>query len=410
MRRVGETPNGLNEALVCRALEVARSAAVPEVSLNYAGLAHLVRQPPSGGRAGRLAARVARETAGQALPDAAPGHVQRQVLPAVAAALPRVRVAPPAAARRVRVLQAEGYLGTGQPANGLCLVHPARQTRPLRSGRADADGPWARAAPTATASPTAQHRGFDTVVKSRAPARGSCSTSTSTPRRSTAGPTTCVPAARLHAGQALPGAVPAARLARTAAGVHQHRQHRRPAGQPAQRARVRPMIMVFPDGRIGGSTYSDSEWANTSVGRLRQLRGRRRAQRRPPLLDPARPPGPGHRRVLGRRLRGDQRRAASPADVWLGRGVVGLLHPDPQRRVRARQPRRARRQQPAGLHRRAAPHDRRQPASGSTCSWAATTSPAPRSCRWRGRCAGPAPASATRSIRAATTGRSGTRG
>ena len=26
------------------------------------------------------------------------------------------------------------------------------------------------------------------------------------------------------------------------------------------------MILVFPDGRIGGSTYSDSEWANTPSG------------------------------------------------------------------------------------------------------------------------------------------------
>jgi enterochelin esterase-like enzyme len=30
--------------------------------------------------------------------------------------------------------------------------------------------------------------------------------------------------------------------------------------------RMRPMILVFPDGRIGGSTYSDSEWANTRSG------------------------------------------------------------------------------------------------------------------------------------------------
>jgi enterochelin esterase-like enzyme len=30
--------------------------------------------------------------------------------------------------------------------------------------------------------------------------------------------------------------------------------------------RMRPMILVFPDGRIGGSTYSDSEWANTASG------------------------------------------------------------------------------------------------------------------------------------------------
>jgi lysyl-tRNA synthetase class 2 len=45
MRRVGETPNGLNEALVCVALEAARERGVPEVSLNYAGLAHLIRRP-----------------------------------------------------------------------------------------------------------------------------------------------------------------------------------------------------------------------------------------------------------------------------------------------------------------------------------------------------------------------------
>jgi enterochelin esterase-like enzyme len=32
--------------------------------------------------------------------------------------------------------------------------------------------------------------------------------------------------------------------------------------------RMRPMILVFPDGRIGGSTYSDSEWANTPSGRF----------------------------------------------------------------------------------------------------------------------------------------------
>jgi len=30
--------------------------------------------------------------------------------------------------------------------------------------------------------------------------------------------------------------------------------------------RLRPMILVYPDGRIDGSTYSDSEWANTPSG------------------------------------------------------------------------------------------------------------------------------------------------
>ncbi len=31
---------------------------------------------------------------------------------------------------------------------------------------------------------------------------------------------------------------------------------------------VRPMILVYPDGRIGGDTFSDSEWANTPSGRF----------------------------------------------------------------------------------------------------------------------------------------------
>jgi lysyl-tRNA synthetase, class II len=50
MRRVGETPNGLIEAMMCRGLEAADELDVPEVSLNYAGLAHLVRAADSGGR------------------------------------------------------------------------------------------------------------------------------------------------------------------------------------------------------------------------------------------------------------------------------------------------------------------------------------------------------------------------
>jgi lysyl-tRNA synthetase class 2 len=59
MRRVGETPNGLNESLVCRALLFARAHGVREVSLNYAGLGHLVRQGPSGSRPVRAGQRVA---------------------------------------------------------------------------------------------------------------------------------------------------------------------------------------------------------------------------------------------------------------------------------------------------------------------------------------------------------------
>ncbi len=42
MRRIGDCPNGLNEALVVRAVEVARERGVAEVSLNFAGFAHLM--------------------------------------------------------------------------------------------------------------------------------------------------------------------------------------------------------------------------------------------------------------------------------------------------------------------------------------------------------------------------------
>jgi lysyl-tRNA synthetase, class II len=58
MRRVGDTPNGLNESLVCRALLVAREHGVGEVSLNYAGLGHLVRRGPSNRRLVGVAQRV----------------------------------------------------------------------------------------------------------------------------------------------------------------------------------------------------------------------------------------------------------------------------------------------------------------------------------------------------------------
>jgi lysyl-tRNA synthetase class 2 len=59
MHRVGDTPNGLNEALVARGLEVARRRGVDEVSLNYAGLGHLVRREPSRSRLARAVTRLA---------------------------------------------------------------------------------------------------------------------------------------------------------------------------------------------------------------------------------------------------------------------------------------------------------------------------------------------------------------
>ncbi len=110
MHRVGETPNGLNEALVAHTLEEARERGVPEVSLNYAGLAHMLRARPSRNPVRRL---------GRAVIVAAlhryfqmdrlvrfnekfsPQWRPRYLIYETPAALPR---------SVVRVLQAEGYL------------------------------------------------------------------------------------------------------------------------------------------------------------------------------------------------------------------------------------------------------------------------------------------------------------
>lgn len=110
MRRVGETPNGLNEALVCRCLAVARARNIPEVSLNYAGLAHLIRREPAGGRArqmvvGLVVRRLNRHFQMERLvcfnQKFSPEWRPRYLVYSSRAALPR---------SMFRVLQAEGYL------------------------------------------------------------------------------------------------------------------------------------------------------------------------------------------------------------------------------------------------------------------------------------------------------------
>ena len=130
MRRVGETPNGLNEALVSRALEFARCRAVPEVSLNYAGLAHLVRRGPSGSRVGkaltqfvlnRLRNRFQMDRLILFSQKFFPSWRPRYLIYESRAALPR---------SAFRVLQAEGYL-------------PAPSAKP-----APARVPWLRPSPS----------------------------------------------------------------------------------------------------------------------------------------------------------------------------------------------------------------------------------------------------------------------
>lgn len=126
MRRVGETPNGLNESLVSHALRFAREHGVREVSLNYAGLGHLVRSGPSGSRPGRAMQRVALSMLGR--------HFQMDRLVLFNSKFsphwrPRylvyeTRRGLPAAV--LRVLQAEGYL----PDRSRDASGPWQATRP----------------------------------------------------------------------------------------------------------------------------------------------------------------------------------------------------------------------------------------------------------------------------------------
>ncbi|MGI8715948.1 MAG: bifunctional lysylphosphatidylglycerol flippase/synthetase MprF [Solirubrobacteraceae bacterium] len=110
MRRIGETPNGLNEVLVCRALEFARAGGIDEVSLNYAGLGHLVRRGPAGNRALGILARMLLNQLGRQFQmdrlvafneKFSPEWRPRYLVYESRAALP---------GSALRVLQAEGYV------------------------------------------------------------------------------------------------------------------------------------------------------------------------------------------------------------------------------------------------------------------------------------------------------------
>jgi len=120
MRRVGDTPNGLNEALVCRALETARERGIAELSLNYAGLAHLVRGEVQLGRVARLGTKLIMTPLSRRFQmerlvrfneKFSPDWRPRYLVYESRAALPR---------SIARVLQAEGYLPERRP---LSLPH-----------------------------------------------------------------------------------------------------------------------------------------------------------------------------------------------------------------------------------------------------------------------------------------------
>jgi lysyl-tRNA synthetase, class II len=142
MRRVGETPNGVNEALVCRALEIARHRGVAEVSLNYAGLGHLVRTAPSGGRAARVGAALIVKLLGRRFQMQRLVTFNEKFSPAWR---PRYlvyesRLSLPLAV--LRVLQAEGYVRQGRWSGAgdgsLSLPRPLPRTHAERPGIGDA--------------------------------------------------------------------------------------------------------------------------------------------------------------------------------------------------------------------------------------------------------------------------------
>jgi lysyl-tRNA synthetase class 2 len=110
MHRVGETPNGLNEALIALALEHARGHGVSEVSLNYAGLAHLVHREADSRIVFRCFRAALLRLLGRRFQLERLVHFDEKFLPEWR---PRYLISPSRAGlprAALRALQAEGYL------------------------------------------------------------------------------------------------------------------------------------------------------------------------------------------------------------------------------------------------------------------------------------------------------------
>jgi lysyl-tRNA synthetase class 2 len=131
MHRLEGTPNGLNESLICRALELARDRGVREVSLNYAGLSHLFRDRRPGllGRVtlGLLSRRFQMERLVCFCEKFSPEWRPRYLVYESRAGLPRVIP---------RVLQAEGYLPQCRPFRLRLAGRPRLVPRGLRTDAA----------------------------------------------------------------------------------------------------------------------------------------------------------------------------------------------------------------------------------------------------------------------------------
>lgn len=134
MRRLGDEPNGLNEAMVVAALEHAREGGLEEVSLNFAGFSHVMAPRGPGGPGCRLARRLLRLAHGRFQLERLvrfnekffPAWRARYLIYPSRAKLPLAAL---------RVLQAEGYVRPparrALTAGWRPLPRPVTEPRPL---------------------------------------------------------------------------------------------------------------------------------------------------------------------------------------------------------------------------------------------------------------------------------------
>ena len=225
MRRERDTPNGLNEFLICRALEHARAHGIERVSLNFAAFALLLDPPapldPLSRAERRVLARLARQ-----VPAGAAALVQPEVRAAVDAALRRLSERRHASAHRPRG-HARG--GLRDPALGALAgaAHVSRRSSSGSASRWHRRSRWTSASCCSSARPGAR---LPSRCAGRAHPRGRCSPDA----RWLAG--FCLGPARL--GPVLRRADAGAALARA------DRRRQRP--RPARRASSRSPVAALP--------------------------------------------------------------------------------------------------------------------------------------------------------------------
>ena len=368
MRRVGETPNGLNEALVCRALEVARAAGSREVSLNYAGSGSPGSRTSASRSRSRKAARAARASSccGRRFQMERLVRFNEKFSPSGVRAIWSTSRGPALPRAVFRVLQAEGYLPPARRGSGPVTVRGRGCRGSQLAARAEAPG--SGMPESAVPGPRADDLGAAgaAIVVGLLGAYSYGAGLLPAPRLRDASHSCRAPAPgrllnvhfyspALHRSADYlvylpPGYTPAQAATRSttcctgcpgAAGVHRHREHGRRLDNQLSEGHAAaddPRLSRRADRRQHVLGLRVGEHA---VGQLRELRDRRRARRRPPLLD-ARPT------AQDRVIAGFSAGAYGAINIALhhlsvfgiGAVVVGLLHADPQRRVRARQPRR----------------------------------------------------------------------